>query len=85
MVVATLELVRPRIEWVPEPADSLGVEAVRWCRSVGLTLDPEQEMILAASLGVRESGRWQTLQVGLNMPRQNGKGEVLMARAPRAS
>jgi hypothetical protein len=79
--VATLELVRPRIEWVPEPWDnSLGLEAVRWCRSVGLTLDPEQEMVLSASLGIGPTGRWQTLQVGLNMPRQNGKGEVLMAR-----
>ena len=45
-----------------------------------MTLDPEQELVLASSLGVREDGRWQTREVGVNMPRQNGKGEILIAR-----
>lgn len=45
-----------------------------------MTLDPEQELILRDSLGVREDGRWQTREVGVNMPRQNGKGEVLIVR-----
>jgi hypothetical protein len=45
-----------------------------------MTLDPEQEFILEASLGVREDEMWQTREVGVNMPRQNGKGEVLIAR-----
>jgi hypothetical protein len=80
-VAAPAGLVRPRVEWVPEPADdSLGRRAVEWCRSVGLTLDPEQEFVLASSLGLDGAGRWQTLQVGLNVPRQNGKGEELLAR-----
>jgi hypothetical protein len=43
-------------------------------------LDPEQELIVAGSLGVGLDGRWQTLEVGVNVPRQNGKGEVLIAR-----
>jgi hypothetical protein len=47
---------------------------------VGLTLDPEQELMLEGMLGVRGDGRWQTREVGLNVPRQNGKGEVLLAR-----
>ena len=51
-----------------------------WAREHGLTLDPEQELVLAESLGVRDSGRWQTLEVGLHVPRQNGKGEILIAR-----
>jgi len=65
---------------VPAPHDSLGDQAVEFAREIGLTLDPEQELVLAESLGVRESGRWQTLEVGLNVPRQNGKGEILIAR-----
>lgn len=79
-MVATLELVGPRVHWVPDAPESLGDEAVEFARRIGLTLDPEQEMVLAQSLGVREDGRWQTREVGLNVPRQNGKGEVLIAR-----
>jgi hypothetical protein len=78
--VSTLELVRPRVEWVPPAPSSLGDEAVEFARSIGLTLDAEQELVLRSSLGVREDGRWQTREVGLNVPRQNGKGEVLLAR-----
>ena len=29
---------------------------------------------------IREDGRWQTREVGVNVPRQNGKGEILIAR-----
>jgi len=78
--LVTLDIVRPRIAAVPESAESLGGECVEWARSVGLTLDPEQELVLDGSLGVREDGRWQTREVGVNMPRQNGKGEILLAR-----
>ncbi len=43
-------------------------------------LDPEQELVLEGSMGVGDDDRWQTLEVGLNVPRQNGKGEILIAR-----
>ncbi len=43
-------------------------------------LDPEQELVLEDSLGIRDDGRWQTREIGVNAPRQNGKGEVLIAR-----
>lgn len=78
--MSVLEIVAPRVHWVPGAPESLGEQAVEFARRIGLSLDPEQEMVLAASLGVREDGRWQTREVGLNVPRQNGKGEVLMAR-----
>lgn len=45
-----------------------------------MRLDPEQELVLKGALGIGEDGRWQTREVGVNMPRQNGKGEILMAR-----
>lgn len=75
-----IDLIRPRIERVPEAAGSLGGEAVAFARRVGMTLDPEQELVLEASLALRGDSRWQTREVGVNMPRQNGKGEILIAR-----
>jgi hypothetical protein len=80
LALSVLELIRPRIHWVPECEEAFGDGAVEFARRVGLTLDPEQEMVLAESLGIREDGRWQTREVGVNMPRQNGKGEILIAR-----
>jgi hypothetical protein len=65
---------------VPESHSSLGAQAVKFARRIGLTLDPEQELVLMGSLGVRADGRWQTRETGVNMPRQNGKGEILIAR-----
>lgn len=78
--MVTLDIVLPRIHWVPDSPESLGDEAVAFAQRIGLTLDPEQEMVLRESVGVRDDGRWQTREVGLNVPRQNGKGEVLIAR-----
>lgn len=75
-----IDVVQPRIFTTPPASESLGAEAVAFAQRVGLTLDHEQELVLEASLGVREDGRWQSFEVGVNMPRQNGKGEILMAR-----
>jgi hypothetical protein len=75
-----IAIVRPRVGWVPTASESLGADAVEFARRVGMTLDPEQELVLDGSLGLREDGRWQTREVGVNMPRQNGKGEILLAR-----
>jgi hypothetical protein len=78
--VVTSTIIRPRVEWIPDAPLSLGDEAVAFARRIGLTLDPEQEMVLVCALGVRDDGRWQTREIGVNMPRQNGKGEILIAR-----
>lgn len=48
---------------------------------VGLTLDPWQEYVLAESLGEREDGDWSAFEVALVIARQNGKTELLAARA----
>lgn len=80
VALVVIDIVWPRVHWVPEASDSLGDQAVAFARRIGMDLDPEQEMVLRESLGVREDGRWQTREVGLNVPRQNGKGEILIAR-----
>lgn len=46
----------------------------------GGQLDPEQEMLLRSAVRIGPEDRWQCARVGINMPRQNGKGEVAMWR-----
>jgi hypothetical protein len=65
---------------VPESVSSRADEAVELARSAGLMLDPWQEDVLRASLGVDAEGRWAASEVGVIIPRQNGKGSVLEAR-----
>lgn len=79
--MSVVELVRPRICHVPEADDwSLGDEAVEWSRAHDLRLDPEQEFMLRSMLGLDGEGRWQSFEWAVSAPRQNGKGEVLLAR-----
>jgi len=49
--------------------------------SFGVTLDPWQELVLEAALGERANGIWTAKQVGLSAPRQNGKSQLIVARA----
>jgi hypothetical protein len=53
---------------------------VELAKQAGLILDPWQQDVLVDSLAEREDGRWASLEVGLIVPRQNGKGSVLEAR-----
>lgn len=48
---------------------------------MGLDLDPWQETVLRAGLGERANGKWAAHQVGLSAPRQNGKSQLIVARA----
>ena len=70
----------PRISNRPAYESSSGDEAVALCEHVGLHLDPWQQLVLRESLGERSDGLWSAKSVGLIVPRQNGKGEVLVAR-----
>ncbi len=80
------ELILPRICRVPEAVDwSLGDQAVEWCREHrvargGALLDGEQEFMLRSLFGLNDEGLWQSFEGAVNAPRQNGKGEVLLAR-----
>ena len=70
----------PRIHSVPVHDPKLGREALAWCRANKLTLDPWQELVLQSSLGTDARGRFAAFEVALCVPRQNGKGEILLAR-----
>jgi hypothetical protein len=70
----------PRVSHVPAFSSSAGDEAVDLARMAGLSLDPWQEWVLRMSLGERPDGRWAAREVGVVVPRQNGKGALLEAR-----
>jgi phage terminase large subunit-like protein len=70
----------PRIRSVPPYASTSGDEAIELCAMAGLYLDPWQQLVLRDSLGEDVNGRWSAFEVGLVVPRQNGKGSLLEAR-----
>lgn len=83
MISSSAELLgsqRPRVRSVPPSASSLGAEAVEFVASVGLILDPWQSDALTDALGETVDGRWTSFEVGVDVPRQNGKGGIIEAR-----
>ena len=71
---------RPRLASCPTTAvTSAGAEAVELAASAGLVLDDWQAWVLEQALGERADGKWAAFEVGLVVPRQNGKGSVLEA------
>jgi hypothetical protein len=71
---------RPRVRSVPPFDSSSGDDAIELCAAVGIHLDGWQQDVLRDGLGELPDGRWSAFEVGLVVPRQNGKGEVLLAR-----
>lgn len=72
-------MVEPRIRLLADGDDSLGVEAVELAASAGLVLDEWEAEVLRRSL-TRVGDRWAAFEVGVVVPRQNGKGSILEAR-----
>lgn len=70
----------PRVDVTPLFHSSAADDAVDLAAVAGLRLDPWQEYVLRGALGERQDGRWQAFEVGLVVPRQNGKGSILEAR-----
>jgi hypothetical protein len=72
---------QPRLLHVPDYVSSTGEEACELAEMVGLDLDPWQRLVLQHGLGERPDGKWAAFEVGVEVPRQNGKGGILEARA----
>lgn len=49
--------------------------------SLGIPLDEWQEQVLEAAMGERSNGKWASKYVGLSVSRQNGKSQIIVARA----
>ena len=69
----------PRVDHFPEFAYSFGESACELAESVGLVLDPWQRHVVDVALGMTSDDRFAAFEVGLLVPRQNGKGAVLEA------
>lgn len=80
--VALLGEAPPRV--LVEPA---GVRANSWedvadlSARAGIVLDEWQERILRAAMGERADATWAAKRVGVSVARQNGKSQLLVARA----
>lgn len=71
----------PRLAHRPPGAvGSLGPEAVELARECGLELDDWQAWYLECCLAFDRAGKWVSMENGLCMPRQNGKGAIIEAR-----
>lgn len=60
---------------------SLGRFAVGIAKSCGIDLDPWQVYLLEQTMGRRADGLWASFENAIVISRQNGKSEVLVARA----
>lgn len=65
---------------MPEYVSTSGQEAIELGEMAGIFLDPWQKLALTVSLGELPDGKWAAEEVGLNVPRQNGKDEILVVR-----
>lgn len=70
----------PRFRSVPSANASLGDQCIQFAARCGLFLDPWQQDVLRGAMGRVPGGRWAARNVGLLVPRQNGKGAILEAR-----
>ncbi len=70
----------PAYRSVPVSAASDGKKAVELAAGAGLDLDPWQSDFLEDALGRNADGGWAATEVGLVVPRQNGKGAILEGR-----
>lgn len=77
---ALLGVQQPRVSSIPAAVSSTGAEAVELAESAGVMLFPWQRLALDAMLGERPDGSWACFEFGFLVARQNGKGEVLLAR-----
>lgn len=74
--------VRPRVDTHPPYVDSFGPEAVELAAAAGLILDPWQVSALDTMLAFDPAtGKWVCFEYAELVPRQNGKGAILEARA----
>lgn len=71
----------PRVRHAPKVRANSWEDVADLSASFGIVLDDWQENVLQAAMGERADGRWAARQVGLSTPRQNGKSQLIVARA----
>ncbi len=71
----------PRVRHAPNVRSNAWEDVADLSSSFGIILDPWQENVLQAAMGERSDGTWAARQVALSTPRQNGKSQLIVARA----
>jgi hypothetical protein len=70
----------PSIELVPDARASVGQDMVELASMFDLHADPWQERVLVGAGGERDDGKHAAKEVGVVVPRQNGKDGILEIR-----
>lgn len=78
--MALLGVQEPRLSSIPDGDVARGDAAVAFARFCGMTLYPWQEDMLRDMCRTDEAGLWSAREVVTVVARQNGKGQVLVAR-----
>lgn len=71
----------PRVKYAPRTRANGWEDVADLSASLGVPLDEWQEVALQAAMGERSDGRWAARIVGISTPRQNGKSQLIVARA----
>ena len=71
----------PRLLVAPSARANSWEDVADLSASLGMPLDEWQEQVLEAAMGERADGRWASKFVGVSAPRQNGKSQLIVARA----
>ena len=71
----------PRVRHAPSVRANSWEDVADLSASLGVTLDEWQEAVLEAAMGERADGRWAARLVGVSAPRQQGKSQLIVARA----
>lgn len=71
----------PRVRIAPNARANSWEDVSDLAATLGIPLDEWQDQALEASMGERTDGRWASKFVGVSAPRQNGKSQLIVARA----
>ena len=71
----------PRVRVAPSARSNSWEDVSDLAASLGMPLDEWQDTVFEAAMGERANGKWASKFVGLSAPRQNGKSQLIVARA----
>jgi hypothetical protein len=71
----------PRVRFEPPARSNSWEDVADLSASLGVVLDEWQEDVFEAAMGERSDGKWASRLVGVSTPRQNGKSQLIVARA----